>query len=800
MSPQTMLRISLDRACVRVVVAILAVLAAHAPAQAQLDDVKMSVPPSLVGIGGVVRAGSWTPLCVELDNRSSQPRRVVCEWVYPDADGDQVGARRVATIGPGLGRLWLYGHPAHALNAGLGSERVVPASVDWRVRLIELGPDDAWEGSAGRLVASVAVPTVYMLDARARAVGVVGTSSHLGLRLYEENWTQHEPMRLMRDLTAASLPDRWHGLSMLEALIWTPAAGDPDAPSVGAERRAAIREWVRRGGHLVIVLSSAGAGQTWTRSSMADLLPAVTIQPITEIPMPSWLGGLNVYPRLDVNALIPRAGRTEVSVLLTEDPQPLGRPLVVARQYGLGRVTVVGVDITDPRLAHEGLPNATIAEFQNPRRNRLWAAVFGWRGPVFSETYLNDQMSSATPKMLRPDHRHEVSLDGEFLPSLVNMSGTAASVLLASILGFGLYWLLAGPVSFAALRSKGMTRHAWLAFVAVVVAFSLAAWSLAGLLRSRRVRAEHFTVLTVDAATGQSHVHSWMSVYTPKFGRSAMALGTGKSPDTLSSPGLTQMKLLADGPAFVDPQRYVMDAAAPRSALVPTRGTAKYWESDVLAASMSSLGAGEQPWLPPEVREPLVGQGQTVKGLLVNRLPASMINVVVLYCPGDGAEPLTWRWPRWDMGQELRLDNLGPPVPLMEEARDNSRAWPAPIRRGLLADLTRQTKGGLGTAFQQPTAGVNEPAVDVMTRLVDTLTFYGSLPSPEYWSVDSAFNPATYSRRMGREIDLTPLLAMRRIIIIGHLPRSASPLPLTLDGQGVASSGWTAVRFVYSIE
>ena len=61
------------------------------------------------------------------------------------------------------------------------------------------------------------------------------------------------------------------------------------------------------------------------------------------------------------------------AVLLTDNQR---RPLVVAGSYGLGRVTLIGVDISDRRLMGGYLPNGPL----------LWSAVFGWRSPAWART------------------------------------------------------------------------------------------------------------------------------------------------------------------------------------------------------------------------------------------------------------------------------------------------------------------------------------------------------------------------------------------------------------------------------
>jgi len=80
------------------------------------------------------------------------------------------------------------------------------------------------------------------------------------------------------------------------------------------------------------------------------------------------------------------------------------------------------------------------------------------------------------------------------------------------------------------------------------------------------------------------------------------------------------------------------------------------------------------------------------------------------------------------------------------------------------------------------------------------LSFFAALPPPMVTRDGShgAFNGfALYERTVLRGLDLTALTTGRRIIIIGHLPNSKLPVPLSVDGETVPSEGWTIVRWIY---
>ena len=93
------------------------------------------------------------------------------------------------------------------------------------------------------------------------------------------------------------------------------------------------------------------------------------------------------------------------------------------------------------------------------------------------------------------------------------------------------------------------------------------------------------------------------------------------------------------------------------------------------------------------------------------------------------------------------------------------------------------------------------PPRDLRVRMIELLSFYDALPPPSYRAeaVNLFDRPVAYQRSVGRALDLTPLTAGARVILIGYLEHSPLPAPLTVDGGPVESDGWTVVRWVYDL-
>lgn len=756
-------------------------------AKGQIDAVHLEIDRDFIGIGGVVRPGTWTPIRLTLQSQAAENRAVHCRWLLNDYDGDVVMAQRLVTLNPHRDQyVWLYGVPPVNVRPGRA----------WTIQVVDQ--------TSGRLLVSRQVTPPEMISPRAATIGV-GSSASLGLEPYSKQYTQHEALHLLRGIDLTTLPDRWYGLSVMQALIWTRQGGDPGAAGITASMQQALREWVRRGGHLVIVLPEVG--EPWTGSPLADLLP-VTSGMMRQIEgLPPREGFLDVLSDEPLRVAMTVFDGAEQAGLAVLQRTQQGDPIVVAGRYGFGRVTVLGVDLSQTALANLNVPSG---------RFRVWNTIFGWNTPVMSEDVAQLEMQHV--RMSRPDNRSLVEL-GAFVPAIIAMTGTAATAMLLAISVFFIYWLAAGPVGFAVLRHRGAVRYSWLGFVAVVVVFSTAAWGGAWLLQPGTASIAHFSVLDVDGRSGQVRVHSWLSLFVPEFGRAEVALGSEGSPlyNTLSSAGLFSRP---DDAGFLDSQSYAVDVAAPGRVAIPVRSTAKQFEAQYLGPLTDDLAGVTTAWVAPQGALRIDPATRFPSGDLQHDLPGTLENVLVVFCPAGGttadARPWVWRLPTpWPARTTLKLRA---PVEMGVQAFDRLVKRPPDYDRprqwsseGFLGQL-------MGAKAGQSLVGIHDPFAVTMAdnqrvELIELLTFYDALPPPDYRRTDFSNPTVSYQRSIGRALDLTPLTVAPgssgtrptsgssggRVILIGHLEGSPLPLPLTVDDEAVESSGWTVVRWIYDL-
>ncbi|MBB6431163.1 hypothetical protein [Algisphaera agarilytica] len=767
-------------------------------ALAQLDEVRLDIEQGYLGLDGYVRPGTWTPIRLSVDNLAADDRDVIFRWEHRDEDGDRVSAERLATLTRQRDDqpVWLYA--------------AVPMTVDrdtrWNLRAVD--------AESGELLAAASVqPNDEFLLRNSEQLIAVTSTADLGLNDYQRHTTQQAPVKLVRGLSLPRLPDRWQGLEALSAFVWTQdLGGDPADPlQVSEAALLSLREWVMRGGHLVVMLPEVG--QTWTSSPLADMLPVTTGQlrqrESTDWPFQDWIGtGRDSVQPLTITNFNVGQDDPRATVVLRDDA---GEPVVVAGRYGFGRVTVIGMDLTSASARSSAVFSS---------QQRLWNHVFNWRFPVLTEAVTEGEIR-ANRLFEASRVSASVNLIG-FVPERIAMSGTVGALLLGAIFLFGLYWLVAGWLIQPILKSKGLSRFSWVGFVALVAVFAGIAWAGAAVLRPGGENVSHVTVLDYDGNSGVARGRAFVSIFVPDFGTSEVATDSPRinalaTPvhNLISSPGFSPE---AAETGFVDTQRYSLDAAQPDAVDVPVRSTSKQFMLDYLGPVDGDMPGLAKPFS-IGVSDPIVADDVGwPTGEVRHTLPGTLSNVRVIYCPGERVDqfgnvrqlpPQVWSYVnaagenRWSPDEPLVL--AGRP-----DAKDREVLY-APFRRwpqinserdwkgeGFLGRRLGEQKGpGLGNLGGGGTAPADE---SVIARHFELLTFFDALPPPDVKrDPDKAQLKQGYvlTRLLGQRMDLTPLTQGRRVIILAHLRDSPLPVPLTLDGQTPSSQGWTVVRWVY---
>lgn len=822
------------------------------------------------GVASAARVGDWFGLQVELQDSAAKIRNVVVRLSMKDADGDIAFYERAALPNPGRWEsVWLYARlPFTAESLGTLDITVHEA--------IETGAADAAgaDGSgssgaassigvtagkrfnAGRVIGGTRYPIQRIIPAHVTTWAVIGDRG-AGLEQYgavrmpksfglnDPPPTGHELIEVFRPQSLTALPDRWMGWAQFEVIAWTggssASAGGRDQPNQLSESQAAaIKEWVRRGGHLVIVLPPVG--QPWLGSGAAgnplsDILPTVGVRRVEGVNLEPFRTLLTnardaALPKnATVQYLIPNSSTDTYSAMsiydapFTADGASAGttRPVVVRRLVGAGAVTVVGLDVASPLLTD--VANALQAHV-------FWGRVLGERMETPSPTEIARRSLTTNGIEDRAGTVESAASLDESIGGRLRMSGESAAGLLLAFVVFLAYWLIAGPLGYFGLKAKGLRQHSWLGFVGATVIFTGIAWGGANLLKGRQVSVRHVTI--VDHVFGQSNqrARTWLNIYFPTYGEEEVSTlgeaasgggggGAASGRNIVAPWEPPESSRLTD--SFPDARGYGVDARSSGSLSVPVRATAKQFQVDWAGALGSKWGmplpeaaaGGSTPSSVPGTATDAAG-GATIKlgdeirlvqrpnargrertwalqGQLTHNMPVPLQDVAVIVNLGvrERVNPRTGQFfngavvsiREWKPGQPLDLGSL---FPLELNSNNSVETWlngrPAMAVRSSF-DVT--------FSLQEQNDNLADIALYSLFGLVAKQSNNSLMAG---WAV----------RRASHGYDVSRWLTQPSVIIIGRMDNVACPVPVTVGGEALPNStsrnlGTVIVRWMYPL-
>jgi hypothetical protein len=620
-----------------------------------------------------------------------------------------------------------------------------------------------------------------------------------------------------------------------EAVAW----GDARPADLRDDQVTALTDYVQRGGHLVI--SILDTGDAWSLASpeqnrLAWLLPQDLPERQEAVPLSSLLSvltkarsleadfdvTLHVFQRLGPAGRLPPPLKNHYQPLIATDD---GRVIAVWRSYGFGRVTVLGLNLTNRRLL--SLPRAVQADV-------LWNRILGRRVDTPSGLELRD-IDEAKMRSTTAPSTDQNLVGGARVTQLINMTGSATRGLAASFLLFVVYWATTVG-SFFVLKHYRLERHAWMAFAASAALFTALAWGVVALIKPTAHRVRHLTFLDMMARpegdrAGDPQLMRAVSYFslnlpgyrpTPVFLESLPGqrdlLCTWAAPDEPPQP-------------FPNPDRYRVDLGGGPAAVAdylrlgeppeyrrPARATATLMYANWLGGGAHWTGT-IRPWAENPLRVTLDRDGnERIEGYLVHDLPGPLENPLFIwvtskriktrsyFTSGGRGEPwirpdesgsmlgtgIVWKASgggRWDPGVTFNpAEQAGPPG---TPRRDRTlREWTA----DLCEPYARSAP--MGAPF-----GGEGSEIDRFRML----SFFNQLDPPAYLANDSGGagpEHAVFFRHLGRELDLSPWLAGPCLIVIGELRGPVNPLPLWVDGEAPAvdEGSRTIVRWICPLD
>lgn len=774
--------------------------ASTAPAQ----DAKAS-PPSVLGtgeiqlevdqfgVGGSARYGDWAGIRVKILDTGTRQREIIVRIIGPDTDNDSPAYDRQVATNPGQSQLlWLYARLPFTFTDGT-----------MRLAAYEAVESGGGKPTIGRLLTMVRLAPKTAGDVLDPAYGLIGV---MGNKVYSleryrrvmnsvgEIWAPlgHEADFIVNNITPADLPDRWQGLQQFEAIVW----GEGAPSDLRGERSRALREYINRGGHLVILLPASG--QTWTSeqaNELIDILPVVDLTRREGVKPEPYRGLLTLDPNIQAPPSItlytftPRQGaRPGEAIRLLNGPD--GECVVARRLVGQGAVTLIGLNLVE-RMVETDV---------------FWNRILGRRGrlPRFP-----DAEKMPEPVM----NRKPFAMDMDIAFEVASSSGRAPAGVLLGFIVFGLYWLVAGPLGFAMLKRRKMGHHAWLAFFSAGVVFTAIAWGGASAIKPSRVEATHVTF--VDHVFGQpvSRARGWFGLLLPWYGDATVSVGDESSIQIEPDTGIRRnSNLIApwEPPEeqrsfFPDNRAYATDCRAPDSMTFPTRATVKQLQADWSGGPVWKMPypVPDQNGKPTDLKvKPREGASPEVEGTLVHELPGDLHDVIIIVVssqipiptPGPSVVPPQWTY----IAHAVKIPSAWRPNEPRDIGLDFKSATGTNFNQ-LMANITPKVSL-YSFDGARPTAGKTEDRLTL-------LALFEQIPPPEK---DSSGESAIAARRpTSHNWDLSRWFTQPCIIIIGHLGGQGhqgvdSPIPLFASKPGetpkrVPTKGRTVVRWVYPL-
>ncbi|HVZ93853.1 MAG TPA: hypothetical protein VG797_05030 [Phycisphaerales bacterium] len=752
--------------------------------QASRGEVQLTV--ETLGVGGTVRPGDWAGIRVAVNDSALQPRNIAVRIDFKDADGDTIHNQRLIVSSPGqpVGT-WLYAFMPTNFTAEtpLSITANEVTTVDETPRLGR---------RLGRLLVTPSQVPAAVTNAENSMIGVVGRAT-LGLDQYAATFREqayspsaHEITRIVSGLLIDQLhaPDAWLGWAAYEALVWVPGSTEVLGTEFGAR---ALREWVNRGGHLIIVAPPIGTAWRNPAGPLADLLPTAAVERIED-------ADLEPYRALLTNSEFDRKPLPTKTVLhrfVIADDTPIADAapiisgphgcVVCRRLVGTGMVTVIGLDLTNRQLHAE----------QMLRADAFWNRILGRRADTPTPAVL--EKHSATAQRLQSSFN--TAWVDRSIGDEISRTRTAGAGIAVALSLFIVYCLAFGAGGQKILDRFNLSAISWPVAAGSIAIWTIATWALATSLRPKDARAWHLTIL--DHVYGQpvQRARTWAGVLLPTYGEQTVSVGEPNADQNWqqSIAPWTDPENDTDQ-AFPDSREYEFDVRAMNKLTVPTRSTIKQFRMDwVGGPRLSTPGPANTGF------EPRLDAAGRVSGKLVHKLPEALHDVHIILVTGqklprtEGPQPpgrlasdiYIWSFPTpsWLPETELDLAQFSVNIPAAAAGAVASKAFETWM------SAMRPNATGLPELIGSP-------------RDFPAINFFPLLPQPDYTREQilglNAVNGIP-QRRLVHTLDLAKWTTESCLIITGTLDDSPSPVPIMVDDQMCPSQGRTLVRWIYPL-
>jgi hypothetical protein len=302
-------------------------------------------------------------------------------------------------------------------------------------------------------------------------------------------------------LTDADLPDWSMGWQALDVLV----ISDADSGRMTPEQRNALREWLVRGGKLVV---TGGVNYQRTLSGLSEVAPLMATG-VEQASLRALSGavGVSFGQQDDLQSPVAVGELTDDARIMVADAD--GIPLVAWRPVGMGYAAFLAADPSlEPLRSWSGM-------------ERLWRLILsaGSTRPSWSYGF-NTQGGYALEAI--------ADVPGVQLPSVLQLCGFLTA-----------YIALIGPVNYIVLTRLKRRELAWLTVPALVILFTVLAYVTGFQLRGSRAILHRLAVVRSSAGSDIATVDALLGVWSPRRSRYDIQIEEGfvarPLPQTLGS-------------------------------------------------------------------------------------------------------------------------------------------------------------------------------------------------------------------------------------------------------------------------
>ena len=443
-----------------------------------------------VGWNGAYFVGRWTPVVVDLDVAPSNllsPLRLLV--TAPDPDGHQVTftSNSADNIAPGKRRLRGF-YKLGQFDFAKSRSRQVDPDIEVRVDdSVSPKPILRWRASENGVIQipPPLEPGTRLVVTVGEPRGFASASTAIDKSADKVN-AVHVVAASVEQLPVEALA--YDGISLLVL------AGQV---KLSPEQSSALRDWIVRGGRVVLSLPPTLEAASRLLEQFHTWLP-VTLT--GELNVVREFSSLEAYAGR--NLRVPFAGRLSVPRVRIEHGAVLvgGRDdaLLVRAPYGLGSVTVLAMDLTQPPLSR-------------------WEGVSSLGHRLLNEvTSLEDRSDARSSKQTQLSSTGVTDLATQLHAIQDNFDGvTRASPWFVMGL-LVLLLIVIGPLDYVLVhRLLRRPRATWITFPLWIVLAVVLASQGATIWNGTALRVNQFHLINVDAGTGTYRSRLWTNLYSP---------------------------------------------------------------------------------------------------------------------------------------------------------------------------------------------------------------------------------------------------------------------------------------------